>query len=998
MTPTAREFIAKWQTGAPAAALNERAGAQAHFIDLCRLLGVPEPGDPERYCFERGVTRTGSERQRIDGFADVWLKGHFAWEYKAPGKSLEGALRQLMMYALPLESPPLLVVSDRQRIEIHTHFTGTPSERHVVMLEDLARPESQALLRALWTDPERLRPARSNRDITEQAARTFAATAERLRGAGVAGSDASHFLTQCVFCFFAEDVGLLPQRLFERLVGVRVEPARLRAQLQSLFETMQRGGLFGVDDIPWFNGGLFGRIAVPPLAADDVAALQAASALDWSAIDPSIFGTLFERGLDPAKRSQLGAHYTDPATIARLVEPVVQRPLLAEWAAHRDTIAAAMARSKRQGDKAWREAQAVFAGFLERLRAWRVLDPACGSGNFLYLALKALKDVEHQANFEAEALGLPRQHDVTGPHNVLGIELNEYAAELARLTVWIGELQWRIQRGYAFKLNPVLEPLDHIECRDALMNADGSEAVWPHADAVVGNPPFVGDKKMRGELGDDYTERLRKLYKGRVPGGADLVCYWFEKARTQIAAGALQRAGLVATNSIRGGANRESLDRVVESTRVFEAWSDEPWINEGAAVRVSLVAFGHSTQQARLSGEAVSSINSDLTGHAADLTKATRLVENRGGCYYATVKAGSFDVPGSTARVWLALPNPHGRGNHEVVKRWMNAMDLVRRNGDKWVVDFGTDIDMAAASLFEAPFMHVLANVKPEREKTRRDKYRNVWWQFAEPIPGMRLALAPLVRYIATPAVAKHRIFAYVGAAVVPDHALMAIARADDVTFGVLHSRFHELWSLRLGTSLEDRPRYTPTTCFETFPFPAGLTPADTAHQRTETLPDGAVIPAGLAPAVRPHAEAIARAAKRLVELRDAWLNPPEWSERIPEVVPLGMARSPYPDRIVARAGFEKQLAKRTLTNLYNERPAWLAQAHAALDAAVAAAYGWADGSPSLGEDAILRRLLALNVERAAAQAVKPSLQAALSATSRADEAPPACDPATASP
>ena len=191
-------------------------------------------------------------------------------------------------------------------------------------------------------------------------------------------------------------------------------------------------------------------------------------------------------------------------------------------------------------------------------------------------------------------------------------------------------------------------------------------------------------------------------------------------------------------------------------------------------------------------------------------------------------------------------------------------------------------------------------------------------------------------------------------------------------------------------------PRYTPTTCFETFPFPFGLTPADTAHQRTETLPDGALIPAGLAPAVRAHAEAIAHAAKRLVELRDAWLNPPEWTERIAEVVPLGMARSPYPDRIVARAGFEQQVAKRTLTKLYNERPAWLAQAHAVLDAAVAAAYGWSEASPPMGDDAILRRLLALNLERAAVQAAKPSKHARLRDT--ADEAPSACDPATASP
>jgi hypothetical protein len=789
----------------------------------------------------------------------------------------------------------------------------------------------------------------------------------------------SHFLTQCVFCFFAEDVGLLPERLCERLMHARVAPAQTTAQLAHLLATMRDGGLFGVADVPWFNGGLFARVAVPPLAEADLAALRAASGLDWSAIDPSIFGTLFERGLDPAKRAQLGAHYTDPATIARLVEPVVTRPLLAEWQAAREGVALALAKSKKHGDKAWQQAQAGFVGCLERLKHYRVLDPACGSGNFLYLALKALKDVEHQTNLEAEALGLERQIDVTGPHNVLGIELNEYAAELARVTVWIGELQWRIQRGYAFKLNPVLEPLDHIECRDAVLDsvraeplsvrAEPVEAQWPKADAVVGNPPFVGDKKMRAELGDAYTEALRKAYAGRVPGGADLVCYWFERARAEMAAGRLQRAGLVSTNSIRGGKNREVLDAIVKQTRIFEAWSDEPWVNNGAAVRVSLVAFGESLQTQVLNGDFVAAINSDLSSQDADLTSALRLPDNRGGCYYTTVKAGSFDVLGEVARKWLAMPNPHQRPNADVVKPWMNAMDLTRRAGDKWVVDFGCEMGVQVAALYEAPFAHVLEHVKPERDKTRRDKYRNVWWQFAEPIPGLRVALKGVPRFVATPAVSKHRLFAWVSSAVVPDHALLAVARADDTTFGILHSRLHELWSLRLGTSLEDRPRYTPTTCFETYPFPEHLTPADTAHQRTEPLDGGAQIPAELPPAVRPHAEAIARAAHRLVALRDAWLNPPEWTERVPEVVPLGLASSPYPDRLIARPGFEAQLAKRTLTNLYNLRPAWLAQAHEALDAAVAAAYGWADWTAQMPDDETLRRLLALNRARAGASA-----------------------------
>jgi hypothetical protein len=966
-----QDFIRKWRPGAPAHGLNERAGAQAHFIDLCRVLGVPEPGDPEAYCFERGVTKTGSASARTDGFADVWLKGHFAWEYKAPGKSLEGALRQLMMYALPLENPPLLVVSDRLSIEVHTHFTGTPSERHDFALEDIARPEVQQRLRALWLSPEAYKPRLTNRDITEAAARTFAGTAERLRAAGVAPALASHFLTQCVFCFFAEDVGLLPGRLFERLVGVQIAPERLRTQLQALFATMRDGGLFGVDDLPWFNGGLFLQVDVPPLVAEDVAALKAASSLDWSAIDPSILGTLFERGLDPAKRSQLGAHYTDPATILRLVEPVVQRPLLAEWAVQRDKVAAALAKSKRHGDKAWRDAQAAFIGFLQRLQAYRVLDPACGSGNFLYLALKCLKDIEHQVNLEAEQLGLERQHDLTGPHNVLGIELNGYAAELARVTVWIGELQWRIQRGYAFKLNPVLDALDHIECRDAVLDEDGREAAWPQADAVVGNPPFVGVSRKRRELGDAYVEALDRAYAPRVPGASDLVCYWFERARVEIAAGRLKRAGLVATNSIRGGASRTVLESIVRDSRIFEAWADEAWINDGAAVRVSLVCFGDAPG-ARLNGADVPQVYADLTaptlaGSDMDVSRARALPANAGASFQGASKKAKFEIDADLARQWLALPNPNGRPNSDVLKPWANGFELSRGPQHQWIIDFGTEATEDAAALYEAPFARVVAQVKPERLQNNREAYRKYWWRFAEARPALRRALVPLSRFVATVAHSKYRFFVWLPVTTSPDQALITVARADDATLGLLHSRFHELWSLRLGTSIGvgNDPRYTPTTCFETFPFPAGLTPADTAHQRTEALEGGAVIPAELPAAVRPHAESIARAAKRLTDLRDAWLNPPEWTERVPEVVPLGMSTSPYPDRIVAKPGFEGDLAKRTLTNLYNQRPAWLAHAHAALDAAVAAAYGWADITPATPDDELLRRLLALNRERA---------------------------------
>lgn len=1012
MTP--QDFIAKWGAPGgvpgPAYALNEEQGAQSHFLDLCELLGVPKPGSSEGYRFEEKSTVIGGKT----GYADVFMRGVFAWENKAPGKNLDTALKQLLTYSLALSNPPILVVSDRLTIRIHTQFTGHPSATHTVAIDEMDQPDKLALLRRIWQAPESFKPRQTNRDITEAAARSFAALAEGLRQRGATpgentasqqqrANQVAHFLTQCLFCFFAEDVGLLPGRMFERLVNNKqATPERLTQGLTQLFGTMQNGGLYGVDDIPWFNGGLFQTIAVPPLSAPDLTELRRAADLNWSAIDVSIFGTLFERGLDPAKRSQLGAHYTDPATIERLIDPVIRRPLLQKWELIAQQIQALAAKIAKKGDRHYRAAHALFITWLDELKNYRALDPACGSGNFLYLALKCLKDVEHHSHLQAAELGLDREADlVTGPHNVLGIELNEYAAELARVTVWIGELQWRLAHGYEFKTNPVLDTLEHIECRDALLAEGGTEAAWPAADVVVGNPPFLGDRKMIRELGEDYTTLLRSTYEGRVPGGADLVCYWFDKARAQMAAGQLQRAGLVTTNSIRGGANRKVLDAICAQTRIFDAWSDEPWVNDGAAVRVSLVAFGSAEQAPRLDGLEVNTIAADLSSHtdanATDLTQAQRLPSNTDTSFIGTQKNGPFDVPYEVAVKWLQQPNPHGKPNSLVIRPWANGLAVTRRPENTWVIDFDKMTE-ADCSLFEAPFAHVVEFVKPTRIDLRRDWHRLHWWCHGDPRPSMKLALQNIERQIITPRVSKHRVFAWFSNQVLPDSAVVAIARADDTTFGILHSRFHELWALRMGTSLEDRPRYTPTTCFETFPFPAGLTPADTAHQRTEAVEGGALIPADLpdtlsdalptedfkpnqplapvhqAPAAiktippRQAATAIAQAAQRLNALRQAWLNPPEWTDTVPEVVPLGLSTSPYPDRIVPKPGFEKELAKRTLTNLYNQRPAWLAAAHAQLDAAVAAAYGWADYTANMPDDEILRRLLALNLQRSTSE------------------------------
>ena len=978
------DFYAKWGTGGTAASLNERQAAQSHFLDLCDLLGVSKPGSSRQdgesdYIFEQDTLLLGAAR----GYADVFKRGHFAWENKAPGKDLDKALKQLLGYSLALSNPPLLIVCDRATIRIHTQFTGHPSVVHTVQIQELEQPEKRALLKRLWDNPEWFRPKATTRDITEVAAKSFATLAARLRSRGcvldknsniMSGTPVNspevvaHFLTQCLFCFFADDVDLLPQRLFEGLVkNTRITPAKLSDGLVNLFTAMQKGGLYGNDDIPWFNGGLFKTIAVPQLDILDVTELRNAAALNWTAIDVSIFGTLFERGLDPKKRSQLGAHYTDPATIARIIDPVIRRPLLQKWEQSSFEIRRLVALSKAKNDKNHKLAKAEFVRWLEDLRAYRILDPACGSGNFLFLALKVLKDIEHASHLEAAKLGLDREADlVTGPHNMLGLELNEYAAELARVTVWIGELQWRLTHGYEFKTNPVLEPLDCIECRDALLQftPEPVEANWPKASVVVGNPPFLGTKKMWAELGVEYSEQLRKVYGDRIPGFSDLVCYWFEKARQQIVLNGLGAAGLVATNSIRGGANRIVLERISKDARIYEAWSDEAWVNDGAAVRVSLIAFAGKTylEPAILNGVAVSKINADLTSETS-VFEATKLQENIDCCFIATVKAGPFEFDAMQARYMLTQPNVNGLSNGLVVKRWINGIDVVRRMQDQWLVDFGLDMTEADAAQYELPYEQVRRLVLPVRQKTRAIRERTLWWLMARPIPAMRKAIANLPRQLVTVNVAKHRLFAWMPTSLLADHALSVIARADDTTFGILHSRFHEIWSLRMGTSLEDRPRYTPTTCFETFPFPAGLTPQDTASQQTRRLASGAVVP----DVPIKEAEAIAEAAHKLTTLRDNWLNPPDWTQRMPEVVPLGMTTSPYPDRIVPKMGFEKELSERTLTKLYNARPAWLSTAHAALDQAVATAYGWTDYTPEMPDETILQRLLALNVERSGA-------------------------------
>ncbi len=976
---TPLKFIEKYQK----VNLKESAAAQSHFNDLCELLEHPKPldADPEGtwFTFEYGVNKTTGSQ----GFADVFKKGFFGWEYKGKRKDLKAAYSQLQQYAPALANPPLLIVCDTDRFVIHTNWNDLVSESHEIALEELLNPEKLNLLRWAFHDPDKLKPAKSRQQLTVEVAKDFATISERLRQRGNDPHDVAHFVNRLIFCMFAEDIELLPKNLFTNLLERAVKsPDDLQRKLSSLFVAMRDGKEWGMEDILWFNGGLFDDDKALKLEPDEIKMIHETAKKDWSDIDPSIMGTLFERGLDPKKQSQLGAHYTDREMIMKIINPVIVEPLMQEWDDTKEKINAELKKAIEYDDvigkdlskkelvslagkatKARNRAEKLFLKFKVKLKEFKVLDPACGSGNFLYLSLQAVKDIENLVNLEGEKkFGRSREMPEVGPENIYGIEINPYAAELARVSVWIGEIQWIKKHGFSVPSNPVLRKMDNIACHDALMNDDGSEYHWPKVNVIVGNPPFIGARKLKPELGNDYVETLRKTYRGRISDGSDLVCFWFLKAYEYMKTNSLKCGGLVSTNSIRGGKNRLGLESISNEYEIFNAWADEPWINEGASVRVSMTCFAEKQQNPiKLNGQNVDVIYSDLTARTdnigTDLSQAKKLSSSKDIAFQGIVPRSevnkkakeslglpdaSFFISGDKAREILSLPiNPNSRPNSDVIAPCIIGKEITGRSLDRFIVDFG-DMNESEAMLYEEPYKYILP-VKQHRAVMEQKSALETWWMLWRSRLDMKERLEKCDRYICTPRVSKHRVFVWLDKAIIPDNATVAICRDDDLTFGVVHSKFHELWALGLCTFLGkgNDPRYTPTSCFETFPFPEGLEPnVDPAEFEDN-----------------PKAKKITAAAKRLNELRENWLNPAGSIKRIPEVV------EGYPDRIVpADKAAEKILKTRTLTKLYNDMPTWLQHAHKELDDAVAEAYGW---PTDLSDDEILEKLFALNQERA---------------------------------
>lgn len=1045
-------FITRWAcvTG------SERANYQLFITELCGLLELPlpEPAHEDTrdnaYVFERRIQFAHGDGSTSHGFIDCYRRGHFVLEAKkvkaaSHTKGFDDALMraraQAESYARALPAaegrPPFLVVVDVGHvIELYAEFTRSgatytpfPDARsHRLKLADLRDTASRERLRLLWQDPMALDPARASAKVTREVAGKLATLARELEATGHAAEHVATFLTRCLFCMFAEDVGLLPKAedgqgaFLVLLKRHREQPDTLRQMLRVLWMDMDRGGFSAAlaRDVLHFNGKLFKGSAaadyVLPLTRGHIDGLLDAATSNWREVEPAIFGTLLERALNPDERHALGAHYTPRAYVERLVLPTVVEPLRGDWA---DAQAAALLlateanslEGKKRDDKL-AEARAEIKRFHHQLCSTRVLDPACGSGNFLYVTLEHLKRLEGEVLAQLEALGetqgrLGFAGETVTPQQLLGIEINERAAALAELVLWIGYLQWHIRTfGGTSVAEPVIHDYGNIEHRDAVLAYDGLEPIrdgagnlvqrwdgkrvkthpvtgeqvpdatalvpqwrylnpraaeWPKADFIVGNPPFIGNKRMREALGDGYVEALRGAWPA-VPESADLVMFWWQQAALLARTSSCRRFGLITTNSIRQTFNRRVVEQALSASppmALVYAIADHPWVDaaQGAAVRIAMTV-GAAGPSLGTVGVTVGEAQTDegesavelvhlhgLIGSGlrigADPLRASRLKSNAG------LSGQGIKVVGDGFYVEKARPDTptNPKTGEPVIRTIVGPQDLLRGTTGKLAIDFfGLGAEEARA-LFPAGYQQVLDRVKPIRDQNARASIRELWWKFAWDRPVLRRALSGTRRFIATLETSKHRFFGFINGRQLWDGSLFGIALDDSLHFGCLSSSVHVEWSLATGGTLEDRPRYQNGPCFETFPFPSddtGLTPELTAI-------------------IRPLAEQL-----------DAHRKTQQATH--PDLTLTGMynvlekLRSGEPlnakDKLIHAQGLVS-----VLKSLHDE-----------LDAAVLQAYGWADLRSALTDhtrpearavavETLLERLVALNARRAAEEA-----------------------------
>lgn len=671
-------YIERWGGGISRGG-NETANLQMFLTELCTLLDLPQP-EPARaersdnaYIFERSVTELFANGGKTSRRIDLYKRGCFILEGKDTGKQTDSdgwdaaitkAVKQAENYvrALPVEEgrPPFIVVADvGKSFSLYSEFSRSggnyvafPDQRnHKIALEQLRNPDTRELLRTVWLEPLGLDPTRYAGKITRVIADQLAKLAKSLEESGHPAEQVASFLMRCLFTMFSEDVGLLPERSFtDLLTNLKAKPESFCRQLRSLWQTMNTGGFApALDaDVLRFNGGLFADAHVIELNVEQLSLLADASRADWRYVEPAIFGTLLERALNPRERHKLGAHYTPRAYVERLVLPTIIEPLRAEWA---DVQAAALTYKQQRKTK---EAVTEIRKFHHQLCQTRVLDPACGSGNFLYVTLEHMKRLEAEVlevlgsivksgSFELEGL-------TVDPHQFLGMEINPRAAKIAEMVLWIGYLQWHFRTyGKVNPPEPVLRDFHNIEHRDALITYDAvqlitdesgkpltrwdgltyksspitgeeipdeaaqveqyrytnpRQAEWPQADYIVGNPPFIGKVNMRRALGDGYVDALRSTWP-EVPESADFVMYWWHIASETVRAGQARRFGFITTNSIKQTFNRRVMQAQLEAKKPLSlafAIPDHPWVDagDGAQVRIAMTVGAAGEQDGRL--------------------------------------------------------------------------------------------------------------------------------------------------------------------------------------------------------------------------------------------------------------------------------------------------------------------------------------------------------------------------------------------------------------
>ncbi len=1027
MSAAVTDFIQRWRVSGG----SEQANAQLFLTELCQVLDLPVPApavdvnEENFYCFERKVylprgDGTAGDLKRLD----LYRKGCFVLEAKQ-GKSAPAALplpgltassaakrgtrqweetmlrgkNQAENYirSLPAREgrPPFLLVVDVGHcFDIYAEFTCTggvylpfPDARNSrIPLSGLEKPEVREMFRAFWLDPHSLDPARRSARVTEEVAAHLAELARLLENDGHAPGKVAQFLMRCIFTMFAEDVSLIPGGSFTNtLQRAVIDPAGYEPYLRDIWTAMNKGAFSVVlaRKLLRFNGNIFANPEVLPLAPPQIGILLQAARADWKEVEPAIFGTLLERALNPRERHKLGAHYTPRAYVERLVLPTIMQPLRAEWDAAR-TAASLLAQ---QGKNA--EALETLRAFHKRLRALRVLDPACGSGNFLYVSLEHVKRLEGEVLRTLTSYG-DDQHTLleVDPQQFLGLEINPRAAHIAEMVLWIGYLQWHFRtHGHVPPPEPVIKKFDNIQCRDALLSWTAKKpavdksgkvlsrwngeayktdpvtgrqvpdesvvvvdeiyegvrtAEWPKADFIIGNPPFIGGKYKRQDLGYGYFDALTSTY-GALPESCDFVMYWWHKAAESVRAKKTVRFGFITTNSITQAFNRRVVSMHLDAVQPLHlafAVPDHPWVDasDGAAVRIAMTVGAKGDREGVLClitnesktdarerqvtlAEHTGIINADLT-QGTDVTGVKPLKANEGiSCQGMKLHGKGFIVTRQEAQT-LGLKRL--KNLERYIRPFRNGKDLTDSPRDLMVMDFfGMPIDELRHAYPDA-YQWLLTHVKPERDQNNRATYRENWWFFGEPRKDFRPALSRLIRYIATPMTAKHRMFIFLDINILPDQSLVAIATDDPFHLGILSSRVHVCWTLNTGGTLEDRPRYNNSVCFAPFPFPAA-TPEQQARIRDlgEKL-DG-------------H-----RKARQALH---------------PDLTMTGM----YNVLEALREGRaltakEKSIHEQGLVTVLREM-------HDDLDAAVANAYGWPLDLP---DEEILQRLVALNAERTA--------------------------------